>query len=80
MATGLKALRDHGIDAALFEPNGFRHGGRRTDDTAAGGFDPPEKICCRKTEMKTDNLRLELLDRVAECRVERRPVAGRHRS
>ena len=76
MAAGLGALRNDGIDAALFQPDCFLHrrGGR--DDEAAGRLDALEQRRLRQAEMEADDLRLQLLDDLAEGGVERRAVRG----
>ena len=74
MAASFRTLRNHGIGAVLLEPDRFLHRRRRGDHETAGRLDPLEQRLIRQSEMEADDLRLQLLDDLAETRIERRAV------
>jgi hypothetical protein len=79
MAAGLVALRDHGIDAACFEPARLGGGGRRTHQQEASRLEPLQEPRLRQPEMEAHDVGLRLLDDIAHHGVERGAVARRDR-
>src|SRR5882757_1925940 len=79
MAARFEALRNHRINALLFEPNGLLHSRRRANDTASGPLDTMEKRSLGKPEMEADDLRPQFLDNLAERAVEWAAIAVGYR-
>src|SRR5262245_7369128 len=79
MAAGLVALRDHGIDAARFEPARLGGGGRRTHHQEASRLEALQEPRLRQPEMEAHDVGLRLLDDIAHDGIERGAVARRHR-
>jgi hypothetical protein len=79
MPARLRALRDHGINAARLEPARLRRRGRRRDYDAAGRLHALQQRRLRQPEMEADHLGIELLDHGAIFVIERRAVGDRHR-
>ena len=75
MAAGLVALRDHGVDAARFEPARLGRGGRRTHHQEASRLEPLQQPRLRQPEMEAHDVGLRLLDDIAHDGIERGAIA-----
>src|SRR6516162_9579175 len=79
MAAGLIALRDHGVDAARFEPARLGGGGRRTHHQEASRLEALQERWLRQPEVEAHDVGLRLLDDIAHDGIERGAVARRDR-
>src|SRR6516162_8989485 len=79
MTASLVALRDHGIDAARFEPARLGGGGGRAHDQETCRLEPLQEPRLRQSKVEAHDVGLRLLDDVAHNGIERGAVARRHR-
>src|SRR5258708_12638750 len=78
MSAGFGTLSDDCVTPPIFQPTRLVHGGCRGNDLRACIFDSCEKLLCRKSKVKADNLGTKFGDEIVHLVVERRACRRRN--